>query len=126
MNVHRTFGLYNQFLPLIRETGVNKMTTVIKENLTISSSETEIIEKTDTDKNIDRIFTVENKGDHVIEITAYGSNDDGQTWEEKGRTQIEAKSTDSLIIGPTCYVAKLVGKTINPGDESIVDASLTW
>ena len=101
------------------------MPMVVRENVEVTENETEIIEATETDKEINRIFSVSNGGS-AIEIQARGSNDGGQTWEDRGLKTIEANQADTLIVGPTVYLVKLVGKTTIPGEGSIVNASLVW
>ena len=100
------------------------MTIIIRENVTVTDSETEIIEPMETDKEEDRIFTVSN-GDNKIEVKAWGTND-GENWIEKDSKMIEANDNGSLTAGPNVFITKLTGKTLEPGRTSIVDASLTW
>ena len=101
------------------------MPVVIRENVEVGDTETEIFEPQETDKTKDRIFSVANR-DAEIEIKAYGSNDGGATWEDRGSKVIPANHTDTLIVGLDVLVVKLIGKTTTPGTNSTVDASLVW
>ena len=101
------------------------MPVVVRENIEVHEFETEIIEQQETDKEKDRIFAVAN-GEHEIEVTAWGSNDDGVTWEEKETLTIEANNTGALTVGPHMLSVKLTGKTIEPGNTSTVDACLVY
>ena len=100
------------------------MTVVVRENVVVNETDTEIIEPLETNKNVNRIFAVSN-GDNKIEIIAWGSND-GANWINKGTKEIDAHNNDSLIVGPNVYWVKLTGKTISPGTTSTVDACLTY
>ena len=101
------------------------MPMVVRENVEVTENETEIIEPTETDKEINRIFSVSNGGS-AIEIQAWGSNDGDQTWEDRGSKTIQANQADTLVVGPSVLVVKLVGKTTMPGEGSTVNASLVW
>ena len=101
------------------------MTVIVRENVEVSVTDTEIIEPQDTDKTVNRVFSVSN-GDNEIEIQAWGSNDGGQTWEDRGSKIIPPNNSDALIVGPAVYVVKLIGKTTDPSMTSIVDAALVY
>lgn len=101
---------------------------VIKESLdvTVTSTETEIMESTLTDKKYNRKFYVEN-GDNEIVITAWGSNDEAD-WEFMATKIISTKTPEWLILGQNHYwYVKLTGKTTGqPGETSVVDAYLYY
>ena len=101
------------------------MPVFVIENIEVHEDETEIIGPQETDKEKNRIFAVAN-GEHEIEITAWGSNDEGVTWEERGSKTIEANNAGALTVGPTVCSVKLTGKTIEPGNTSTVDACLVY
>jgi len=100
------------------------MTVIVRENVEVSDTETEIIEPQETDKEKNRIFTVLN-GENEAEFKVYGSND-RENWEERDSKVIEANGTYTLVCGPAVWVVKLVGKTTTSGQTSIVDACLMW
>ena len=100
------------------------MTVIMRENVEVSDTETEIIEPQETDKEKNRIFAVSN-GENEAEFKVFGSNDK-ENWEERGSQIIEANGVGTLVCGPTVWVVKLVGKTTTSGQTSIVDACLMW
>ena len=101
------------------------MPVITSENVEVGDTETEIIEPQETDKEKDRIFSVANHGAE-IEITAYGSNDGGETWEERGSKVIPENHSDTHVVALDVFIVKLIGKTTNPGAISNVDASLVY
>ena len=100
------------------------MTVIVREDVEVSDTETEIIEPHETDKERPRTFIVSN-GDYEIEAKAWGSNDQ-QNWEERDSKVISANNVDKLIVGPTICWVKLIGKTTSSGETSIVDAMLKY
>jgi hypothetical protein len=100
------------------------MLKIERNGVNVTDVDTEIIEAHDTPHELDRTFNV-NNGDKPITVTAYGSHD-AQNWEERDSKQIAENTEETLIVGPTINWVKLVGKTMSPGDISIVDASLEY
>ena len=100
------------------------MTIIVRENVLVTDTETEIIEPHETDKQKDRIFTVSN-GENKIQVKAWGKNE-GEEWVERSSIDIGPNDNGTLICGPNVYIVKLTGKTLTSGTTSIVDASLTW
>ena len=100
------------------------MPIIVKENVLVTDTETEIIEAHETPHEKDRIFAVSN-GEKKIEVKAWGKNE-GESWIEKGSREIEANNNGTLTVGLNVYFVKLTGKTLSSGDTSIVDASLTY
>lgn len=94
-------------------------------NVEVSNAETEIIGSTETNKNHDRMFTVQN-GEKDIIATAWGL-DDNEVWQVEDTKTINARESNVLVVGPShAPRVKLTGKTTTSGDTSIVDATLTW
>jgi hypothetical protein len=94
-------------------------------NVEVSHTETEIIEPTDTNKQEDRTFMVQNGEKNIIAI-AWGL-DDNQVWQEIDNKTINARESNVLIAGQTHYPrVKLTGRTTTSGDTSIVNATLEW
>ena len=100
------------------------MTIIVREDVEVTDTETEIIESQETDKEKDRYFGVAN-GDEEIEVIAWGSNDN-ENWEEKATITISANEADSFIVGPHVCWVKLTGKTTRAETTSIVDACLFY
>jgi hypothetical protein len=101
------------------------MTVKSSENVEVNNTETEIIEPTDTDKNENRTFSVEN-GDKQIIASAWGL-DDNQTWQVEDSKPILPNDTGILVVGPTHMPrVKLTARTTMVTDISIVSATLTY
>jgi hypothetical protein len=91
----------------------------------VSDTETEIIESTETNKNDNRTFTVQN-GEKQIVVTAWGL-DDNQIWQIEDTQVIAPRESNVLIVGPShAPRVKLTGRTVTQSDISIVDATLIW
>jgi hypothetical protein len=89
----------------------------VKESLdvTVTSTETEIMDSTLTDKKYNRKFEIHN-GENEMEATAWGSNDE-VNWEVMDTKTISAETTEWLILGHNHYwYVKLTGKTTGPID----------
>ena len=100
------------------------MPIIVKENVEVGDTETEIIEAHETPHDKDRIFSVSN-GDKEIEVKAWAS-EDGTDWEVRETKTISANETATLIVGAFIYFVKLTGKTTTTGDISEVDACLIY
>ena len=99
----------------------------VKERLDVSvnSSETEIIESTFTDKWRNRLFHIEN-GENEIIATIWGSNDN-ENWDYWDSTTIGSDDNDNMILGRNHYwYVKLTGRTTSVIGVSIVDATLNY
>jgi hypothetical protein len=100
---------------------------VMKEvfDVSVESSETEIIESTYTDKWRNRVFRIDNGGQEIT-VTAWGSNDN-ENWEYWDSITIDSDKSDKIILGINhWWYAKITGKTTQPASTSIVDAQLTY
>ena len=101
---------------------------LIKERLdvTVTSTETEIMESTLTDKKYNRKFSIDN-GDNEIVVTVWGSNDE-ETWEEMKIDTIPAETNEWLILGSNHYwYIQLTGHTTGePGQTSVVGVFLYY
>jgi hypothetical protein len=94
-----------------------------RNDVTVTSSETELIESTYTDKWHNRLFHVENGGNEII-ATIWGSNDD-ETWEYWDSVTIGNNENENMVLGPNHYwYVKLTGRTTGSSSASIVDATL--
>lgn len=100
------------------------MTVIVRENVEVTDTETEIIEPQETDKEKIRIFAVSN-GENEIEVNVWGSNDQ-QNWEERASQVIEANGVGTLVCGPAVCWVKLIGKTTTADNTSVVDACLMY
>ncbi len=105
--------------------GVVEGAEVLERNdVSVNSSETEIIESTYTDRYHNRIFHIDNRDNEII-VTVWGSNDE-QSWEYWDGSTIDPMRSDVLVLGFNHYwYVKLTGRTTD-GTTSIVDASLTY
>jgi len=101
---------------------------MIKESLdvTVYSTETEIMDSTLTDKKYNRKFEIHN-GESEIIVTAWGSNDE-VNWEVMDTKTIGTQNVEWLILGKNHFwYIKLTGKTIGfPDPTSNVDAYLFY
>lgn len=106
--------------------GVVEGAKVTVEHVEVTSSDTEIIPPTYTDKWHNRIFHIEN-GEHQIIVTVWGSNDN-QDWEYWDSEVINPEKTENIVMGVNHYWhVKLTGKTVeDQSTPSMVDASLTY
>lgn len=94
-------------------------------NIEVSSTETEIIGSTETNKNENRTFTVQN-GEKQIEAIAWGL-DDNEVWQIEDTKTIFPREGDVLVVGLThCPRVKLTGRTTSSEGISIVNATLTF
>ena len=100
------------------------MPIIVKENVEVGGTETEIIEAHETPHEKNRIFGISN-GDKEIEVNAWAS-EDGADWEVRETKTISANETDTLIVGPFIYFVKLTGKTTTLGEISEMDACLIY
>ena len=100
------------------------MPIIVRENVDVGDTETEIIEPHETPHDKDRIFSVSNR-EQEVKVKAWAS-EDGETWEERETSVIPANNTGSLTIGPRIYWVKLTGKTTTSGTTSTVDACLVY
>ena len=100
------------------------MGEVIRNNVTVHDVETEIIESTNTNHNVDRVFTIEN-GDYEGFFRIMGKNE-GTEWEERDSRNISANTTETFVSGPTVCFVKLLGTCNVSGEETIVNSKLEW
>ena len=91
----------------------------------VREMETELIGSTETNTHESRVFSVGN-GEKKIEVKAWGSNP-GEDWREIETRTIDSGEYGTIVLGGNHYFyCKLTGKTLNPGDTSIVDAFFTY
>lgn len=105
---------------------VEGATSIERNDVVVSSSETEIIESTYTDKWHNRIFHIDN-GEYEIIATIWGSNDN-QNWVYWDSATIDPEKSEPMVLGMNhWWYVKLTGRTTgDPDTTSTVDASLTY
>jgi hypothetical protein len=96
-----------------------------RNDVTVTSTETEIIESTYTDKWRNRIFQIRN-GENEIITTLWGSNDD-ENWEYWDSVTIGPNENENIVLGTNHFwYVKLTGITTQPTEVSVVDATLNY
>ncbi len=101
------------------------MAEISSENIEVVFRDTEIIGSTATDSDQERKFQITN-GDKEIIATVMGS-EDNMVWSARESKNISANNSDRIEVEINHHIyIKLMVKTTNLSDVSIVDATFTY
>ncbi len=101
------------------------MAEISSENIEVVFRDTEIIGSTATDSDQERKFQITN-GDKEIIATVMGS-EDNMVWSARESKNISANNSDRIEVEINHHIyIKLMVKTTNFSDVSIVDATFTY